>query len=399
MLGAFRTSPRLSLCAEAAEPPLSFRRSILTANFLVSLSKFPQHPLHHSIVSFIHPSFIDHPKRHIRTNLEIILTHKLRLNSLTPITTTTPPWALPRPNIRLDLTEVSKMNKSIIKQHIMKLLNEFPDHTLCLTDGSKYNQKTAYAYSINEQITARRIRNSASVYSAELLAILTCLSQIAQLEPQKNYLLLTDSLSSLQSLTNPFSTNPVIQRIHLTLLTIKTINSNLTFIWIPGHINYSPHDAVDEAAKEATTYPNITDHILTPPEDLKNYYSTEISQLWHENWRDQNLNKLRKIKTEPISWSSSHRDSRREEVILARLRIGHTRLTHTYLLTNLAPPSCPHCSADNLSVEHFFSCPALQNTRSNLKIPSTITSTLNNNSETINTTLTYLRTTQFYDLI
>lgn len=399
VLGAFRTSPTLSLCAEAAEPPLSFRRSILTANFLVSLSKFPQHPLHHSIISCINPSFIQYPNRHIRTHLEISLTQKLKLISLVPITTTTPPWAFPQPNIRLDLTNVSKLSKTIIRQHITKLLNEFPNYTLCLTDGSKYNQKTAYAYSINEQITARRIQNSASIYSAELIAILACLSQIAQLEPHKNYLLLTDSLSSLQSLTNPFSTNPVIQRIYLQLLTIKSINSNLTFIWIPGHINYPPHDAVDEAAKKATSSPKITDLTPTPPEDLKNYYSKKISQFWHKNWKDQKLNKLRKIKMEPISWSSSHRNSRREEVVLSRLRIGHTRLTHTYLLTNLAPPSCPHCFGDDLSVEHFFSCPTLQNTRSNLNIPSTIISTLNNNYETINSTLTYLRATQFFNYI
>lgn len=399
VLGAFRTSPRLSLCAEAAEPPLSFRRSILTANFLVSLSSFPQLPLHHDIISYINPAFFDHPKRHIRTHLELSLTQKLKLNPLVPITTNTPPWAFPQSNIRLDLTEVSKLNNTTIRQHVTKLLKEFHNHILCLTDGSKYNQNTAYAYTINGQLTAHRIRNSASIYSAELIAILACLAHIAQLETHRNYILLTDSLSSLQSLTNPFSTNPIVQRIYLTLLTIKSINSNVTFVWIPGHIGFRPHDAVDEAAKKATSSPKITDPTLTPPEDLKKYYSAIISKQWHKHWRDQNFNKLRKIKTEPVSWSSSYRTSRQEEVILSRLRIGHTRLTHTYLLTNLAPPSCPHCSADDLSVEHFFSCPALNNIRSNLNVSSTIISTLNNNHETINSTLTYLRATHFYNFI
>ena len=40
-LGAFCTSPSVSLCAEAAEPPLSYRRLTLTANLFASISKFP----------------------------------------------------------------------------------------------------------------------------------------------------------------------------------------------------------------------------------------------------------------------------------------------------------------------------------------------------------------------
>ena len=69
-------------------------------------------------------------------------------------------------------------------------------------------------------------------------------------------------------------------------------------------------------------------------------------------------------------------------MILARLRIGHTRLTHSYLLLNFAPPSYPHCSEENLSVEHFFICPALQPIKSTLRIPATIKSALRNTSST-----------------
>ena len=39
--GAFRTSPRMSLCAETASLPLSYRRETRTAKFLTSLSQDP----------------------------------------------------------------------------------------------------------------------------------------------------------------------------------------------------------------------------------------------------------------------------------------------------------------------------------------------------------------------
>ena len=47
--GAFRTSPKLSLCAEAAEPPLSYRRLILSSNVMNSVAQFSQIPTVDSI--------------------------------------------------------------------------------------------------------------------------------------------------------------------------------------------------------------------------------------------------------------------------------------------------------------------------------------------------------------
>ena len=51
VLGAFRTSPNISLCAESAEPPLHFRSLTLTANFLASVAQFPDLPIHTSTLS------------------------------------------------------------------------------------------------------------------------------------------------------------------------------------------------------------------------------------------------------------------------------------------------------------------------------------------------------------
>ena len=62
-------------------------------------------------------------------------------------------------------------------------------------------------------------------------------------------------------------------------------------------------------------------------------------------WNNEPVNnKLKTIKTTIGPWNSSIQD-RRTEVILTRLRIGHTRYTHEYLM------SMPH---DN--VPHFRIC-------------------------------------------
>ena len=54
-LGAFRTSPHLSLCAEAGEPTLHFRSLAITANFLASAAQFTHLPIYTPIITKPNP--------------------------------------------------------------------------------------------------------------------------------------------------------------------------------------------------------------------------------------------------------------------------------------------------------------------------------------------------------
>ena len=93
-LGALRTSPKLSLGAEAAEPPLSFRRLILTANFLASSAQFPQLLIFNTIISSPNSSIIPATKL-LRPTLEVHLSKVLRLNPLQSISSSYLPSLLP----------------------------------------------------------------------------------------------------------------------------------------------------------------------------------------------------------------------------------------------------------------------------------------------------------------
>jgi len=391
-LGALRTSPVLSICAEAGEPPLHYRFLSLTANFLASTAQFPQLSVFSNALSV---------QNSLLSRLQSHLHKRLKLNPLLPLFSTTPPWLTPSPDIRLDLANIPKTSDFIYKQHIKSIISdEFPTHLLCFTDGSKSGTKVGYAYSILGNISHYRLRNSASIFTAELTAILSCLSQLTLLSPPLKILLLTDSLSSLLAIQDLYSSNPIVQRVHIVLKSLSSTSSTVTFLWIPGHINLPDHDAVDSAAKLSLHFSSITDPSLTPAYDLKSYYRSLIRNTWLQFWSSQTSNKLHSIKKSPIPWSTSNRTSRREEVILARLRIGHTRITHSFLYLGLsAPPSCLYCQQDELSVHHFFSCPALTNLRLSLSISSRLSSALSNNHDTILKSLNYLRSTYFYTAI
>ena len=65
-----------------------------------------------------------------------------------------------------------------------------------------------------------------------------------------------------------------------------------------------------------------------------------ILEEWQTSWNNSIGNKLLDIKPTIGEYQSVVRNIRREEVVLARLCLGHTRVTHSYLLQGEEQPQC-----------------------------------------------------------
>ena len=52
-------------------------------------------------------------------------------------------------------------------------------------------------------------------------------------------------------------------------------------------------------------------------------------------------------------WASVYQANRRTEIVLCRLRIGHTQLTNNILLEGSDAPVCDHCGV-SLSIGHIL---------------------------------------------
>ena len=74
---------------------------------------------------------------------------------------------------------------------------------------------------------------------------------------------------------------------------------------------------------------------------------------WSNFWATQIHNKLHSVQPTLGCGSLSNRDRRREQLVLCRLRLGHTYITHRYLLAGEDPPLCISCQ-ENLTVEHIL---------------------------------------------
>ncbi|KAG1713962.1 RNA-directed DNA polymerase from mobile element jockey [Nymphon striatum] len=134
-----------------------------------------------------------------------------------------------------------------------------------------------------------------------------------------------------------------------------------------GHVGISGNEKADFAAKSALSLP--VDHQFISYHDFYMYILKHILSIWQSKWDGEINNKLHAIKPKLGEWALAYRKSRKEESILCRLRVGHTYLTHSFLLRNEAQPVCGRCQLP-LTVRHVLvDCAALTSVRSRFYSP------------------------------
>lgn len=85
----------------------------------------------------------------------------------------------------------------------------------------------------------------------------------------------------------------------------------------------------DTAAKESFAI-TPTLNIPIPHTDLKKFIYLRLKHAYNENWRStSNTNKLKSLSDSSPNPASKNLSTRKQRVILTRLRIGHIRVTHS----------------------------------------------------------------------
>ena len=227
-----------------------------------------------------------------------------------------------------------------------ELLSYFPNYETIFTDGSKDGDTAGSACVTPSDTYKCRLPDNASIFSAEIKAIDLALDHIEQ-SRSSDFVIFSDSLSVLQSLHNRNIEHPLLLGVLLKHNELAELN-NIVFCWLPSHVGIKGNEKADIAAKSALSL-NISD-LKIPFTDFKPSINTFV----HSKWQNTAvLNKLHSIKPSLGEWQPSYRIDRKEEVTLARLRIGHTFITHSFLLKGEDWPLCIPCQ-EPFSVKHFL---------------------------------------------
>ena len=100
-----------------------------------------------------------------------------------------------------------------------------------------------------------------------------------------------------------------------------------------------------------------------PYKDWYPIIKTRIREKWTDEWRAVQGNKLRMLTDTPEIANSYTPDNRLHSIILTRLKIGHTKITHQYLMESSQQPYCEDCIVP-LTVKHLMAeCPSFGDIR------------------------------------
>lgn len=356
-LGAYRTSPIQSLYVEANEPSLENRRLKLALQYAIKLKTNKGNPAYPAVFTVQYSIMYERKPNHIRPFGLRIKPHlenlKVDLNILEQTHfCKIPPWDIKKPFILLDLSknQKSETHPNDYQLQFLEIRDMYPQYTLIYTDGSKSGNQVAAAFATNEVHQGIRIPDQSSIFTAEANALLLALKFI-ETSSQKKFLIMTDSKSCLDSLESMKTDHPTVVKIFVKLSMLKSKAFSIYFCWVPGHSGIAGNEKADSAAKEALSTELVNSFI--PFTDLKQTINEYIRNKWQSEWDQCLNNKLHEINPDVKKKLNLCFENRWNQVIYTRCRIGHSKITHKFLLLGENPPKCSFCQ-NSLSIKHIL---------------------------------------------
>lgn len=367
--GVFRTSPIPSLLVDAGFLPLDLRRQAALLRCWYRIHRLPEsvpcvvisHD-YHSQQYVNRPSFPKPFGFRVASAMEQFPIPHISVC----------PHRLPRvgywqlPSVSVCGPAIANKNSIPHCQSHALFLEHSSTHADCTpvyTDGSKSDAGVGFGVVFPSFCRGGSLPGVASVFTAELSAIILAVRIIFTL-PVSSYVIFSDSRSALSALEcfTP-SHHPLVLSILEWLYLLKRRGYQVAFCWVPAHVGVPGNEEADRLAVEsATRAPPPTS---LPFRDMFSPIRVAVQNSWQRRWAAiRATTKMGEVSATAVCpWTYSHIRGRHTECVLARLRIGHTRLTHSYLMSGDVQPFCEDCLVP-LTVRHLLiECPSLGNLR------------------------------------
>ena len=246
------------------------------------------------------------------------------------------------------------MNPQVQLVTFLDHLEQHQGTTPIYTDGSKDDSGVGYAVVFPTFTRKYSIPDVSSVFTAELRAIRSAV-KLALTQTHKQYTVYTDSYSSMQALLCIRSQHPLVLEILEWLFLLEERGKSVDFCWVPSHVGVPGNEEADRLAKSATNTPVVV-RSPVPVEDIRSWIRRHSHDVWQARWSEIGPNKLRAIRPSIAQWEYDGKNQQ-WDTSLSRLRIGHSRITHGYLMEGGPLPYCEDCIVP-LTVQHLLAeCP------------------------------------------
>jgi len=353
VLGARRTSPVLSLQAEAHLPPLCIRRRYLAARFYIKLLHRPVgDPTVAKVCGSLTSVLCD--GSHL---LSLFSVGSCRRRCLSPVDV--PPWSSVSSFISTGYdVGTGLMHSALFSAHLDRL---YPGHCEVYCDGSRMGGELSTACGIfipsSSRAVAWKLHPHTSILSAELFAILKALQWI-QTTQQPRWVVCSDSLSALLLLQSPTGTCSDLVLAIRHLLYGLNFNRSVCLQWVKAHAGIWGNERADIVARLGHGLDRSA-RMLLPCSDILLSLGRGLLRYWETQWLSDlvgtgtgsHLASLRS-NLSPVPWITCR--SRRVSVVLSRFRLGHVGVGSYLFRFGMADtPTCVSCGVSE-TIEHFL---------------------------------------------
>lgn len=372
--GVMRSTPIKAIQVELGEVPSDLRRDKIMLTYWSRLSGcgFENHAKSIIQECWEYSSFKGNGFGWvIKTKSEEYRVNNIWFNSPTPISNI-PIWLFPRTEIDLNILELKNEWEESRKGHLASqyIRNKYYSYLDMYTDGSKDEEDKVgigiYIPTMNISI-GKRLPDQASVYTAEMMAIIVGLQWVEEVKPDR-VVCCVDSVAALYSIQNMKSNREdLMLEIQQSLFRLQRLRIDVRFCWVPAHTGVQGNEGADNIAKKSTKMNNVINIPLGKGE-AKAIIKKEMLKKWQDRWDVDKSGRKYYSLQKSINAQGVNRSNRREESVLTRLRFDHTGLNKTLFLMGKSPSDeCLECRSKE-DVEHvLLYCKKYRDERMRLK--------------------------------
>lgn len=207
-----------------------------------------------------------------------------------------------------------------------------------------------------------------SVFTSELLAIIIALQWIEEVQPEKA-VICSDSMAALKSLQSAKSEarQDLVFEILQNLFTIRQLRIMVSFLWVPAHVGVDGNEEADMLAKKALNNEQIEIKLALSKTEFKRMIAVEIYKKWQQVWNKETKGRHLYQIQEFVGNGRKRYGYRRKDVIITRLRIGHTSLNYSlYKIGKHESGKCDNCGELETVNHIILECPAYERERFDL---------------------------------
>jgi ribonuclease HI len=371
ILGARKTTPIVSLEAEAHLMPLEMRFRYISMKWFCRLLCSPDGPdeiayelgFHNQTATNNSADFFKSNFLALKQLVQIDNIRTAPSKFVSPIHPSTNLSNIISVDMALgeDLPHFNNLN---ITNHLFTnfIKSNYDNHLQIYTDGSKIENGSVAAaiYIPSMDLTTTWLLNPAhSILGAELFAIYKA-CELATYHRKlcgKQVVILSDCKSALYLLRNPI--NPSYKYLTFKIQSILTDNlSCINLQWLKSHAGIKGNEIADRAANIGH---NNERSVLTSLcyEEMINLVNTKFHSYWNANWKLRVSLSGKGRFASTILDTLKYRqylslDSRRLECVTARLRMGHVGVaSHMYRFNMSDSNLCSNCNIEE-SIEHYL---------------------------------------------